>query len=114
MLLISIWSSKDGRVLQCDVTLEQYAVIQQFDEDSYANRLMAEAISLFLNMEISRVKSALQFWVEKGVLYQVDAFYATQESRQDSNIKTAKSDSVGSFFEKMKQSLKKKPHYQRL
>lgn len=91
---------KDGRVLQCDVTLEQYAVIQQFDEDSYVNRIMAETISLYLNMEISRVKNALQFWVEKGVLYQVDAFYATQESRQDSNIKTAKSDSAGSFLEK--------------
>lgn len=91
---------QDGRAIKFDVTLEQYSVIQQFDETRQINRLMAEVISSNLNMDCSRTKKTLQFWVDNGVLYQDGKFYVVQETIQDSkNPEKAKADSAGSTYE---------------
>lgn len=74
---------EDGRKLCLDVTLEQYAVIQQFDQDQKASRITAEDVSTSLRMELSKAKSALRFWVEKGVLLFENESYAIQEFKRE-------------------------------
>lgn len=73
---------EDGRRECLDVTLEQYSVIQQFDADQRSQRLTAEDISARLKMELSRAKSVLRFWVDKGILLLQNGYYIVQESKQ--------------------------------
>lgn len=77
---------EDGRQMNLDVTLEQYSVIQQFDKDQLVTGLTADEISAGLKMDISRVKTALRFWQEKGVLVLKNDSYFVLEFQQDHKL----------------------------
>ncbi|QLL31966.1 hypothetical protein HG536_0C01340 [Torulaspora globosa] len=87
---------QDGRRKCLDVTLEQYAVIQQFDADQKSPKHTAEDISARLKMEPSKAKSVLRFWVEKGILLLENGYYVIQESKQGGESETPHNVASGS------------------
>lgn len=75
-------SFKDGRILTCEATLEQCSLIQLFDDDEVSVMLDVDDISFKLKMCPSRVKNALRFWIDKGILGREGNLYGPLELKQ--------------------------------
>lgn len=75
-------SFKDGRIVTCEATLEQCSIIQLFDDDDVSVMLDVDDISFKLEMNPSRVKNALRFWIDKGILAREGNLYGPLELKQ--------------------------------